>query len=191
MLEQCCNCSKQCRNNVATLCCAKNRRKSTMKNLWQTAADEFYHTGFSAGGPFSPPACRIPGKRGLCQHEINHRKHLWRNFFGRLDIVFWSRILPFFIHSHFKRLMMKKQFMRNIQKRTKECQLRFIFIFLISIFFKNIYFLVLFRLSAVCQCFSLLIYHFNKTISELFQPPYVNVRNMRKVNFLNWYQCFF
>ena len=87
--------------------------------------------------------------------------------------------------------MMKKQFMRNIQKRTKECQLRFIFIFLISSFFKNIYFLVLFRLSAVCQCFSLLIYHFNKTISELFQPPYVNVRNMRKVNFLNWYQCFF
>ena len=26
MLEQCCIYSKQCRNNVATLCCAKNRR---------------------------------------------------------------------------------------------------------------------------------------------------------------------
>ena len=26
MLEQCCNNSKQCRNNVATLCCAQNRR---------------------------------------------------------------------------------------------------------------------------------------------------------------------
>ena len=26
MLEQCCNYSKQCHNNVATLCCAKNRR---------------------------------------------------------------------------------------------------------------------------------------------------------------------
>ena len=26
MLEQCCNHSKQCRNNVETLCCAKNRR---------------------------------------------------------------------------------------------------------------------------------------------------------------------
>ena len=26
MLEQCCNYSEQCRNNVATLCCAKNRR---------------------------------------------------------------------------------------------------------------------------------------------------------------------
>ena len=26
MLEQCCNHWKQCRNNVATLCCAKNRR---------------------------------------------------------------------------------------------------------------------------------------------------------------------
>ena len=26
MLEQCCNHSKQCRNNVATLCCAENRR---------------------------------------------------------------------------------------------------------------------------------------------------------------------
>ena len=26
MLEQCCNHSKQCRNNVATLCCANNRR---------------------------------------------------------------------------------------------------------------------------------------------------------------------
>ena len=26
MLEQCCNYSKQCRNNVATLCCAKSRR---------------------------------------------------------------------------------------------------------------------------------------------------------------------
>ena len=26
MLEQCCNYSKQCRNDVATLCCAKNRR---------------------------------------------------------------------------------------------------------------------------------------------------------------------
>ena len=25
MLEQCCNHSKQCRNNVATLCCAENR----------------------------------------------------------------------------------------------------------------------------------------------------------------------
>ena len=24
MLEKCCNYSKQCRNNVATLCCAKN-----------------------------------------------------------------------------------------------------------------------------------------------------------------------
>ena len=24
MLEQCCNHSQQCRNNVATLCCAKN-----------------------------------------------------------------------------------------------------------------------------------------------------------------------
>ena len=44
----------------------------------------------------------------------------------------------------------------------------FYFYFLISIFFKNIYFLVLFRLSAVGQCFSLLIYHFNKTISEIF-----------------------
>ena len=26
MLEQCCKHSKQCRRNVATLCCAKNRR---------------------------------------------------------------------------------------------------------------------------------------------------------------------
>ena len=26
MLEQCCNHSKQCHNNVTTLCCAKNRR---------------------------------------------------------------------------------------------------------------------------------------------------------------------
>ena len=26
MLDQCCNYSKQCHNNVATLCCAKNRR---------------------------------------------------------------------------------------------------------------------------------------------------------------------
>ena len=26
MLEQCCNYSKQCRNNVAKLCCVKNRR---------------------------------------------------------------------------------------------------------------------------------------------------------------------
>ena len=26
ILEQCCNYSKQCRNNDATLCCAKNRR---------------------------------------------------------------------------------------------------------------------------------------------------------------------
>ena len=26
MLEQCCNPSKQCRNNAATLCCAKNPR---------------------------------------------------------------------------------------------------------------------------------------------------------------------
>ena len=26
MLEQCCNHSKQCRDNIATLCCAKNRR---------------------------------------------------------------------------------------------------------------------------------------------------------------------
>ena len=26
MLEQCCNHSKQCRNNVAKLCCAKSRR---------------------------------------------------------------------------------------------------------------------------------------------------------------------
>ena len=26
MLEQCCNHSKQCRNNVVTLCCAKHRR---------------------------------------------------------------------------------------------------------------------------------------------------------------------
>ena len=25
-LEQCCNHSKQCRNNVATMCCSKNRR---------------------------------------------------------------------------------------------------------------------------------------------------------------------
>ena len=26
MLEQCCNYSKQCRNNIATLCCAKKSR---------------------------------------------------------------------------------------------------------------------------------------------------------------------
>ena len=26
MLEQCCKHSKQCRNNIAKLCCAKNRR---------------------------------------------------------------------------------------------------------------------------------------------------------------------
>ena len=26
MLEQCCHYSKRCHNNVATLCCAKNRR---------------------------------------------------------------------------------------------------------------------------------------------------------------------
>ena len=26
MLEECCNHWKQCRNNVATLCCAKNHR---------------------------------------------------------------------------------------------------------------------------------------------------------------------
>ena len=26
MMEQCCNHSKQCRNNAATLCCAKNHR---------------------------------------------------------------------------------------------------------------------------------------------------------------------
>ena len=26
MLEQCCNHSKRCRNNAATLCCPKNRR---------------------------------------------------------------------------------------------------------------------------------------------------------------------
>ena len=29
MLEQCCNHSKQCRNNVATLCSAKNRRRES------------------------------------------------------------------------------------------------------------------------------------------------------------------
>ena len=29
MLEQCCNLSKQCRNNVGTLCCAKNRRSES------------------------------------------------------------------------------------------------------------------------------------------------------------------
>ena len=26
MLEQCCNCSKQCRNNITTLCCTKSHR---------------------------------------------------------------------------------------------------------------------------------------------------------------------
>ena len=39
MLEQCCNHSKQCRNNVATLCYAKNRR-------WQSINPPlfiFYH----------------------------------------------------------------------------------------------------------------------------------------------------
>ena len=36
MLEQCCNHSKQCRNNVATLCRAKNRRcKSSRVTLLQ------------------------------------------------------------------------------------------------------------------------------------------------------------
>ena len=36
MLEQCCNHSKQCRNNVATLCCARNRRCETSEtsSLW-------------------------------------------------------------------------------------------------------------------------------------------------------------
>ena len=33
MLEQCCNHSKQCRNNIATLCCARNRRcESSLKH---------------------------------------------------------------------------------------------------------------------------------------------------------------
>ena len=31
MLEQCCNHSKQCGNNVATLCCAKNRRRESSR----------------------------------------------------------------------------------------------------------------------------------------------------------------
>ena len=31
MLEQCCNYSKQCHNNVATLCCAKNRRRESSR----------------------------------------------------------------------------------------------------------------------------------------------------------------
>ena len=36
-LEQCCNHSKQCRNNVATLCCAKNRRceSSRVTSPWR------------------------------------------------------------------------------------------------------------------------------------------------------------
>ena len=39
MLEQCCSHSKQCRNNVATLCCAKNRRCESSRvtsPLWRT-----------------------------------------------------------------------------------------------------------------------------------------------------------
>ena len=37
MLEQCCNFSKQCRNNVATPCCAKNRRceSSRVTSPWR------------------------------------------------------------------------------------------------------------------------------------------------------------
>ena len=31
MLEQCCNHSKQCRNDVATLCCSKNRRRESSR----------------------------------------------------------------------------------------------------------------------------------------------------------------
>ena len=31
MLEQCCNHSKQCGNNVATLCCSKNRRRESSR----------------------------------------------------------------------------------------------------------------------------------------------------------------
>ena len=31
MLEQCCNHLKQCRNNVATLCCTKNRRSESSR----------------------------------------------------------------------------------------------------------------------------------------------------------------
>lgn len=138
--------------------------------MWQTATDEFYHTGFFAGGPFSPPACQIPGKRGLCQHEINHRKHLWRDFSGRFDIVFWNRIF-FAIFYIFP--LQKADDERNNSCaifRRCQCQLRFIFMFLNRFFLK--YFLVLFRLSAVGQFFSLLINHFNKTnIRELFLPP--------------------
>ena len=38
MLEQCCNHSKQCRNNAATQCCAKNRRYESSR---VTSAKEF------------------------------------------------------------------------------------------------------------------------------------------------------
>ena len=39
-LEQCCNHSKQCRNNVATLCCAKARRCQSSRVTSRTLAIE-------------------------------------------------------------------------------------------------------------------------------------------------------
>ena len=38
MLEQCCNYSKQCRNNVTTLCCDKNRRCESSRVTSPSAA---------------------------------------------------------------------------------------------------------------------------------------------------------
>ena len=62
MLEQCCNHSKQCRNNAATLCCAKNRlcKSSLVTSPLQPAQLSPDHSFLNQHiylkwGVFSPP----------------------------------------------------------------------------------------------------------------------------------------
>ena len=54
MLEQCCNYSKHCRNNVATLCCAKNRRCESSRVTSQYRSSNNTHVSHHSLGSFYP-----------------------------------------------------------------------------------------------------------------------------------------
>ena len=53
MLEQCCNYSKQCRNNVVTPCCAKNRRCESSRVTSPLRTGRFATTILSASQRFN------------------------------------------------------------------------------------------------------------------------------------------
>ena len=84
MLEQCCNHSKQCRNNAATLCCAENRRCESSRVTSPLDFLKVVRLGFWSG-------VVGPGSFALCARSLALRARTIALRAQKLDIAFRDR----------------------------------------------------------------------------------------------------